>query len=77
MKIYTGTGDHGKTSLFSGERVTKAHSRIEAYGDLDELNSVLGALAAAVAEPAEATPEEIAAELAREAAEKAEDTAAG
>jgi cob(I)alamin adenosyltransferase len=53
MKIYTGTGDHGKTSLFSGERVTKAHSRIEAYGDLDELNSVLGALAAAVGEPAE------------------------
>lgn len=48
MKIYTGSGDRGKTSLFSGERVTKAHERIEAYGDLDELNSCIGALAAAV-----------------------------
>ena len=46
MKIYTGTGDKGKTSLFSGERVSKANARIEAYGDLDELNSVIGALVA-------------------------------
>ena len=46
MKIYTGTGDKGKTSLFSGERVSKAVDRIDAAGDLDELNSVLGALAA-------------------------------
>jgi cob(I)alamin adenosyltransferase len=46
MKIYTGAGDKGKTSLFSGERVTKADPRIEAYGDLDELNSILGALSA-------------------------------
>ena len=46
MKIYTGTGDKGKTSLFSGERVTKADPRIDAYGDLDELNSILGVLAA-------------------------------
>jgi cob(I)alamin adenosyltransferase len=46
MKIYTGTGDKGKTSLFSGERVSKADVRIDAYGDLDELNSILGALAA-------------------------------
>src|SRR5210317_2254277 len=44
MKIYTGTGDRGKTSLFSGERVSKANVRIEAYGDLDELNSIIGAL---------------------------------
>ena len=44
MKIYTGTGDRGKTSLFSGERVSKANARIEAYGDLDELNSIIGAL---------------------------------
>jgi cob(I)alamin adenosyltransferase len=44
MKIYTGTGDRGKTSLFSGERVTKTNDRIEAYGDLDELNSIIGAL---------------------------------
>ncbi len=46
MKIYTGTGDKGKTSLFSGERVIKADPRIDAYGDLDELNSILGALTA-------------------------------
>ena len=44
MKIYTGTGDRGKTSLFSGERVSKSNQRIEAYGDLDELNSIIGAL---------------------------------
>lgn len=48
MKIYTGGGDQGRTSLFSGERVFKAHARIDAYGDVDELNSVLGALAAAL-----------------------------
>ena len=46
MKIYTGTGDRGKTSLFSGERVSKSSPRIEAYGDLDELNSVIGAVVA-------------------------------
>ena len=44
MKIYTGVGDRGKTSLFSGERVSKSNERIEAYGDLDELNSIIGAL---------------------------------
>jgi len=48
MKIYTGTGDRGKTSLFSGERVTKTNDRIEAYGDLDELNSIIGALIASL-----------------------------
>jgi cob(I)alamin adenosyltransferase len=46
MKVYTGTGDRGKTSLFSGERVNKGDRRIEAYGDVDELNSLLGALIA-------------------------------
>jgi cob(I)alamin adenosyltransferase len=50
MKIYTGGGDRGKTSLFSGERVRKDHSRIQAYGDADELNSILGALIAALPE---------------------------
>jgi len=58
MKICTGTGDKGKTSLFSGERVTKADSRIDAYGDLDELNSILGALTAHLS-----AEEELAAEL--------------
>ncbi len=44
MKIYTKTGDNGETSLFGGERVSKDHLRIEAYGTVDELNSVLGML---------------------------------
>jgi cob(I)alamin adenosyltransferase len=42
MKIYTKTGDDGTTSLFSGGRVAKTHLRVEAYGTVDELNSVLG-----------------------------------
>ena len=44
VKIYTKTGDQGETSLFSGGRVGKDHPRIEAYGTIDELNSVLGVL---------------------------------
>ena len=48
MKVYTKTGDGGKTSLFSGERVPKCAARIEAYGDIDELTSILGALACAL-----------------------------
>lgn len=46
MKVYTGTGDDGKTSLFSGERVAKANVRIDAYGDVDELSAVIGAVVA-------------------------------
>ncbi len=42
MKIYTKTGDDGTTGLFGGERVFKDALRIEAYGTVDELNSVLG-----------------------------------
>ncbi len=42
MKIYTRTGDQGKTTLFSGERVTKDQLRVAAYGTVDELNSLLG-----------------------------------
>ncbi len=43
MKIYTRTGDAGQTSLFGGPRAPKHHLRIEAYGDVDELNSNIGA----------------------------------
>jgi hypothetical protein len=42
MKIYTKTGDAGKTSLIGGTRVEKDHYRIEAYGTMDELNSWIG-----------------------------------
>lgn len=59
MKIYTGTGDRGMTSLFSGERVPKSSPRIVAYGDLDELNSVMGAVAAAIDERHQVPREEI------------------
>lgn len=45
MPIYTRTGDKGKTSLFDGTRVLKSHVRVEAYGTIDELNSMLGAAA--------------------------------
>jgi cob(I)alamin adenosyltransferase len=44
MKIYTRTGDKGETGLFGGTRVSKDHLRLQAYGTLDELNSVLGVL---------------------------------
>ncbi|MGD2272060.1 MAG: cob(I)yrinic acid a,c-diamide adenosyltransferase [Desulfobacterales bacterium] len=50
MKIYTGSGDRGMTSLFSGERVKKSYERVETYGDVDELNSVLGTLIATLPE---------------------------
>lgn len=43
MKIYTKTGDDGTTSLFDGTRVLKHDARVELYGDVDELNSVVGA----------------------------------
>jgi len=46
MKIYTKTGDAGETGLFGGGRVAKDHSRVQAYGDVDELNSALGVVRA-------------------------------
>lgn len=42
VKIYTKTGDQGKTALFGGRRVGKDSARIEAYGTVDELNAHLG-----------------------------------
>ena len=50
MRIYTRTGDEGQTGLFGGGRVAKDDPRVEAYGDVDELNATLG-LARAI-EPA-------------------------
>jgi len=47
MKIYTKTGDAGDTGLFGGGRVPKDDPRVEAYGDVDELNAVLGLARAA------------------------------
>src|SRR3990170_647738 len=43
-KIYTKTGDLGKTTLIGGTRVPKSHLRIECYGTVDELNSFIGFL---------------------------------
>ena len=42
MKLYTRDGDHGDTSLFDGSRVPKSNARVWAYGETDELNSLLG-----------------------------------
>ena len=42
MKIYTRTGDAGQTGLFGGGRVSKDDPRVEAYGQVDELNAALG-----------------------------------
>lgn len=42
MKIYTRTGDRGETSLLNGRRVRKSSQRVEAYGNVDELNAFMG-----------------------------------
>ena len=42
IRIYTKTGDKGETSLIGGTRLPKHHMRIEAYGNVDELNSFIG-----------------------------------
>ncbi len=59
MRIYTKTGDQGDTGLFGGPRVPKDDHRIEAYGTVDELNSLLGVARA------EALPADVDALLAR------------
>jgi len=41
-RLYTKTGDAGETGLFDGTRVSKADPRVDAYGDVDELNAMLG-----------------------------------
>ena len=51
MKLYTRAGDQGYTSLFNGQRVRKDDPRVEAYGTVDELNSLLGWCAAGCGEP--------------------------
>src|SRR5690606_32696414 len=47
MKIYTKTGDRGETGLFGGARVSKASSRVETYGEIDEVNATIGLARAA------------------------------
>lgn len=51
MAIYTRTGDAGTTALFSGQRVSKTHPRVEAYGTLDELNAALSLCVCAAQSP--------------------------
>jgi len=53
VKIYTRTGDTGQTSLFGGTRVSKSDPRVDAYGEVDELNAVLGFALATSASHAE------------------------
>jgi cob(I)alamin adenosyltransferase len=50
-RIYTRTGDDGTTGLIGGRRVHKNALRIEAYGTVDELSSVIGVARAALAQP--------------------------
>ena len=51
MKIYTKTGDGGETGLFGGPRVKKSDARVDAYGEVDELNAAVGAVRALVEDP--------------------------
>ena len=56
-KVYTRTGDDGHTGVVGGTRVPKSSLRIAAYGDVDELNSVLGIVRAELAGPFDAPPD--------------------
>ena len=51
MTLYTRTGDAGETSLFDGTRVKKDDPRVDAYGDVDELNAWLGLARSSLAAP--------------------------
>lgn len=51
FRVYTKTGDKGTTALIGGARVSKDHIRIEAYGTVDELNSVLGVVTDQLGDP--------------------------
>ena len=51
MKIYTRTGDQGETSLFGGQRVSKADWRVEAYGQVDEINAAIGLAVSLISDP--------------------------
>jgi cob(I)alamin adenosyltransferase len=51
VKIYTRTGDAGETSLFDGTRVSKHDARVDAYGEVDELNAGLGVARSAIGDP--------------------------
>jgi cob(I)alamin adenosyltransferase len=52
VKIYTRTGDAGETSLFGGTRARKDDARVDAYGEVDELNAWLGFVRASHLDPA-------------------------
>lgn len=51
MKIYTRTGDRGETGLLGSPRVRKSDPRVEAYGEVDELNAAIGAARASLEDP--------------------------
>ncbi len=63
IKIYTRTGDAGETRLLDGSRVSKSEPRVASYGDIDELNSMLGL---AVAETGDAELRDALAEIQRD-----------
>jgi cob(I)alamin adenosyltransferase len=52
VKIYTRTGDAGETGLYDGRRVSKSDLRVDAYGDIDELNAAIGVALATGVDPA-------------------------
>jgi cob(I)alamin adenosyltransferase len=63
MKIYTRTGDGGATTLFDGTRIAKSDPRVDAYGDVDEANAVVGVVRA---EALDADLDELLAEVQRD-----------